>query len=149
MNRYGQDADARFARAHPMTTERLARLQDDLRRELDKEPEVTVAYLYGSSLSETMIHDVDVGVYLHPSALGRIPAIAAALEDRLSSMLGLPVDIRVLNQAPVTFLYHVLRGSLLLCRDEKFLSAILEDVARRYLDLAPLIRQSTTEAFAG
>ncbi|MGE3153896.1 MAG: nucleotidyltransferase domain-containing protein [Nitrospiraceae bacterium] len=149
MNRHEQDTGARFARAYPMTTERLAQLQAGLSRELDKESEVTVAYLYGSCLSETMFHDVDVGLYLHPSASGRSSSIAAELEDRLSSMLGLPVDIRVLNEAPVTFVYHVLRGSLLLCRDERFLSATLEDVARRYLDLAPLLRRSTAEAFAG
>lgn len=132
-----------------MTPERLARLQASLARELHKETDVAFAYLYGSSLDQTKIHDVDVGVYLHPAALKQARAVAARLQDRLPSILGLPVDIRVLNQAPVTFIYHVLHGSLLLCRDEKLHSIVLEDVARQYLDLAPLIRQSTAEAFAG
>ena len=71
-----------------------------------------------------------------------------ALSVKLSAAVGLPVDIRVLNEAPLPFLYHVLRGRLLLCRDETFLTDMLEDVARRYLDLAPLLRNATKDAFA-
>jgi hypothetical protein len=37
---------------------------------------------------------------------------------------------------------------LLLCRDETFLTDMLEDVARRYLDLAPFLRNGTKDAFA-
>lgn len=58
------------------------------------------------------------------------------------------MDVCVLNEAPLSFVYHVLRGRLLVCRDEECLTEILEDVARRYLDLAPLLRQGTKDAFA-
>lgn len=54
----------------------------------------------------------------------------------------------MLNESPLSFVYHVLRGRLLVCRDEDFLTQMLEDVPRRYLDLAPLLRQGTKDAFA-
>lgn len=44
--------------------------------------------------------------------------------------------------------YHALRGRLLVCNDEDFLTDLIEDVARRYLDLAPLLRRGTKDAFA-
>ncbi len=119
-----------------------------LKAELEEEPAVAFAYLHGSLLDSDAVHDVDVGLYLRESDAERGPAVASALSARLSSIAGLPVDVRVLNEAPLSFVYHVLRGRLLLCRDEDLLTSKLEDIARRYLDLAPLLYQGTKDAFA-
>jgi len=116
--------------------------------ELEKESAVAFAYLHGSLLDSDTVHDVDVGLYLREAEAERGAAIASELSARLTAALGLPVDVRILNAAPLPFLYHVLRGRLLLCRDEDLLTTILEDVARRYLDLAPLLHQGTKDAFA-
>ncbi|MCP9474376.1 MAG: nucleotidyltransferase domain-containing protein [Nitrospira sp.] len=43
-----------------------------------------------------------------------------ALSAALTAVVGGPVDVRGLNEAPVSFLYPVLRGRLVLCRDETF-----------------------------
>ncbi len=119
-----------------------------LAAELEKDPAVVFAYLHGSLLDSEAVHDVDVGLYLRESDAERGSAIASELSAQLSIIAGLPVDVRVLNEAPLSFVYHVLRGRLLLCRDEDLLTAMLEDVARRYLDLAPLLYQGTKDAFA-
>ncbi len=116
--------------------------------ELEKEPAVGFAYLYGSLLDSETVHDIDVGLYLREPMARPGPVVALELSVRLTAVAGLPVDVRVLNEAPLSFLYHVLRGRLLVCRDEAFLTATIEDVARRYLDLAPLLRQGTKDAFA-
>jgi predicted nucleotidyltransferase len=119
-----------------------------LTAELENEPAVAFAYLYGSLLDSEAVHDVDVGLYLREVDAEGGQAAASALSARLSIIAGLPVDVRVLNEAPLSFVYHVLRGRLLLCRDEDLLTTMLEDVARRYLDLAPLLHQGTKDAFA-
>lgn len=119
-----------------------------LTAELEKEPAVGFAYLHGSLLDSETVHDVDVGLYLRETDAERGSVIASELSARLTVAAGLPVDIRVLNEAPLSFVYHVLRGRLLVCRDEDLLTAMLEDVARRYLDLAPLLHQGTKDAFA-
>lgn len=116
--------------------------------ELGKEPGVGFAYLHGSLLDSDTVHDVDVGLYLREPMAGASASVASELSSRLTAMARIPVDVRVLNDAPLAFVYHVLRGRLLVCHDEELLSAILEDVARRYLDLAPLLRQGTKDAFA-
>lgn len=118
-----------------------------LAAELEKESAIGFAYLYGSLLDSETVHDIDVGLYFEPLT-ERSSSIAAELSARLTAAAGLPVDVRILNDAPLSFLYHVLRGRLLVCRDEALLSTIIEDVARRYLDLAPLLRQGTKDAFA-
>jgi len=91
---------------------------------------------------------VDIGLFLDDAAVLQKVTIANRLSTTLTAAVGLPVDVRVLNEAPISFLYHVLRGQLFLCRDEAFLTDMIEDVARRYLDLAPLLRSSTKDAFA-
>lgn len=116
--------------------------------ELDQASEVRVAYAYGSLLESERVHDVDIGVFLDDAFLKQQMIIVDSLTVRLSATVGVPVDVRVLNDAPMTFLYHVLRGRLLLCRDEEFLTDMLEDVARRYLDIAPFLRDATKDAFA-
>jgi predicted nucleotidyltransferase len=132
-------------RIQPEAREALVRR---LKAELEKEPAVAFAYLYGSLLDSEAVHDVDVCLYLRESETERGSAIASALSTWLSIIAGVPVDIRVLNEAPLSFVYHVLRGRLLVCHDENLLTSKLEDVARRYLDLAPLLHQGTKDAFA-
>lgn len=119
-----------------------------LTAELENEPVVKFAYLHGSLLDSDTVHDVDVGLYLRESEADKGSAIASALSARLTAVAGVPVDARALNGAPLPLLYHVLRGRLLICRDEELLTTMLEDVARRYLDLAPMLRQGTKDAFA-
>jgi len=54
----------------------------------------------------------------------------------------------VLNDAPVTFLFHVFReGRLLLSRNDERLADLMERTVREYLDAAPLLRQATMEAY--
>jgi uncharacterized protein len=119
-----------------------------LSAELEKESGIAFAYLHGSLLDSDAVHDVDVGLYMHESEVGKGSAIASELSARLAAAAGVPVDVRVLNDAPLSFIYHVLRGRLLACHDDDLLTSTIEDVARRYLDLAPLLRQGTKDAFA-
>lgn len=125
----------------------LRRILNELSSELGSMAEVVFAYLHGSAIEGRPFHDLDVGVYLGGNGAGAGLVQAASLSDRLSSLVELPVDVRVLNRAPVSFLFHVLRGYPLACRDEALLTDVMEDTIRRHLDIEPLLRRSTREAF--
>ncbi|GAB4108623.1 MAG: nucleotidyltransferase domain-containing protein [Acidobacteriota bacterium] len=116
-----------------------------LTEELERHPEVVFAYLYGSCAESLPFRDIDLGVFLQSS--GKRLKTAHTLSAELSSALALPVDVQLLNRAPTSFLYHVLKGSLLISRDDDLLADLIEETARQYLDLAPLRRQATREAF--
>jgi predicted nucleotidyltransferase len=116
--------------------------------ELMADPTVAFAYLFGSMLEVDTVHNVDVGIYLDPFEATQQAEIAASLAQRLADAAGLPADVRVLNQAPVTFLYRALRGHLLVSNNDDLLNSTLEYVSRRYLDMAPFLLQATKEAFA-
>lgn len=119
-----------------------------IRFALERVSGLRFAYVYGSVLESDRVHDVDVGVFFDETAIARQMNTVDALSATLTAVVGVPVDVRVLNEAPVSFLYHVLRGRLVLCRDETFLTDLLEEIPRRYLDLAPFLRSSTKDAFA-
>jgi len=133
---------------HTIRPEQREDVLAKLRVELAQVSGLRFAYVYGSVLESDRVHDVDVGIFLDDPTGAQQMNMIDALSVTLSAAVGLPVDIRVLNEAPLPFLYHVLRGKLVLCRDEIFLTDMLEDVARRYLDLAPFLRNGTKEAFA-
>jgi uncharacterized protein len=108
---------------------------------------VVFAYLHGSFLGDAGFHDIDVGVCLRA---GEPSPTETALElaERLSKQVGYPVDVRPLNGAPLSFTFHVFQGARLTCRDEELLADLMEDTVRRYLDMEPLLRRATVEAFA-
>ena len=132
-------------RRYQLDAEARAHVREQLTRELATHADVAFAYLYGSFVESDAFHDVDVGVHFSPPPTG---ALASALAQSLSDRAKLPVDVRPLNGAPVSFVYHVLRGQLLLSRDDALLAEVMEQTVHQYLDIAPLLRLSTKEAFA-
>ncbi|WP_054685321.1 nucleotidyltransferase domain-containing protein [Rhodothermus marinus] len=123
-----------------------------LKETLEKKSEIVFAYVFGSFLEERPFHDIDVGVYVTEEAapwMGlKVLDWAMALEQKLaqSGRRRFPVDVRLLNDAPVTFCYHVLRGRLLFCRDEERWADWAVRVVTRYLDSKPLRDRALREA---
>lgn len=135
-------------RLHKITTHARNRIFERLAAEIAREPGIVFAYVYGSVLERDMVHDIDLGVYLGPTSPAKGEDLALALSERLGRLIGIPVDVRILNSAPDSFLYHVLRGTLIHCRDEGVLGDVIERAVLRYLDIAPVLRAATKEAFA-
>jgi len=114
---------------------------------LETEPDVVFAYLHGSFLTEDGFHDIDVGIQLATPSDRRLTR-SLDLATRLTRETGFPVDVRLLDGASLAFRFHVLRtGRLLLTRDDELLADCMERTMREYLDIAPLLRRATVEAF--
>lgn len=133
----------------PSPAEREAIIQA-VRRHLEAQPEVLFAYVYGSLLGDLPVHDVDVGIYLAEGQEATDPLwaldLAADLERALPAELRLPIDVRVLNDAPPDFQYHVYRGRFLFSRDDERWGRLVEFAIWRYLDMKPLLEWALKEA---
>ena len=116
-----------------------------LRDLLSDRPDIACAFVFGSFLDQPAFRDIDVGIWTTPAAPA---ALDVELASHASSALGVPVDVRRVNDAPVSFLFHVLRGRPVVVRDEEMLAALMERTAREYHDHSPLARQATRDAFA-
>lgn len=123
------------------------RIMSKLVTVLESEPDLEFAWLHGSFLAADKFRDIDIGVHLGATAKARLER-GLELAVRLDQEIGFPMDVRVLNDAPVTFLFHVFReGRLLLSRSDERLADLMERTVREYLDAEPLLRQATIEAY--
>ncbi len=83
---------------------------------LKKREEVIFAYIHGSFLKGNF-RDVDVAIYLTES---RDVFYEIELEVELEETLKLPVDVRILNSAPLSFRFGVIKNGLILfSKDEQ------------------------------
>jgi predicted nucleotidyltransferase len=129
----------------------LTRRQEQLRTSLESHPEIRFAFLHGSASEGLPYHDLDVAPYLEPTHPAAHDAFdyEMRLSVELTQTLGFPVDVHVLNQAPLGFQHCAVQGDLLLVRDTDQLSDYLEDIARRYMEFAPLGRTYLQEVLKG
>jgi hypothetical protein len=121
-----------------------------LRRELEARPEVVLAVLHGSFTRGEPYRDIDVAVWLDSGRLSRDERFRYALDlsVHLRLRLGGPVDVGVLNDAPLAFRYHALQGHPLVTRDEAFLDELRARTWDDYLDFQPFARQYLREALS-
>ena len=87
-----------------LTDQDRQRITGELVGKFMANPTVAFAYVFGSFIEVNTVHDVDVGIYVDPFETKRQAEIVASHAQRLTDAAGLPVDVRVLNQSPVTFL---------------------------------------------
>src|SRR2546425_11407730 len=97
-----------------------------LKRELEACLEIVLALLHGSFARGGEHRDIDVAIWLDPDRLSRDERFRYALDlsVHLQLQLGSPIDVRVLNDAPLAFRYHALQGRPLVVRDEEFLAGL-------------------------
>lgn len=113
-----------------------------LKRFLAPLDEIVFAYLHGSFLLKDAFRDVDIAVFLASGAARPSDDVEyeIALSLRLEKAIGLPIDVKILNRAPLSFRYHASRGILLLSRDESARENFLNRTWNEYFDFARLAR---------
>ncbi|MBI4584897.1 MAG: nucleotidyltransferase domain-containing protein [Planctomycetes bacterium] len=105
-----------------------------LREELNRQPEIVFAYAHGSFVKEEKFRDLDVGIYLHET---QGIFYESDLSYRLTRRLGVEVEVREIQEAPLAFQMAVLRdGKLLFSRDEELRTDFIERVSKRYPEYA-------------
>ncbi len=117
---------------------------DKLTRCLSEKQEILFAYLLGTFLTRADFKDIDVGIYLDPQkipgidTLGYELELAVEMEGRVKPgeifKRYVPIDIKVINEAPVTFRYSVSRGKMLFSKDENAREEFLCRTWQEYFD---------------
>ncbi|MGB9700896.1 MAG: nucleotidyltransferase domain-containing protein [Thermodesulfobacteriota bacterium] len=128
--------------------EKRERIKHKLKNILENHKEIEFAFLYGSFLEKLPFHDLDLGIYVQNIVKSSATTYALALIGELSRDLKIPVDVQVINFAPLTFIFNVLRGELIINRNDDLLSNIMEQTIKKYLDLKPVLYKATKEAFS-
>ena len=113
------------------------------RSRLDDRPEILFAMLYGSAAEGRPFRDLDVGVFVDRARVDAQQDMdyAFRLADELEAALPYPVDVRVINDAPLGFRYNVSRGTALVVHDRPAFVGFLERTWDEYLDFQPIALQ--------
>lgn len=140
--------------AHPrpqnLSKEQRDRLVTQLKDLLQGRNEVLLAVLHGSFLTGGPFRDVDIALLLDSNSIGREAFRNYELEQgvRWSLDLGIPIDVRLLNDAPVTFCYHALKGTVLVVKDKNALDELRARTWDDYFDFAPFARRYLREVMS-
>lgn len=135
-------------RPHTRAVEHKDRLVRQLKDLLQDRSEILFALLHGSFLAGASFRDVDLALYVDPGSIGSATfrEYESDLTVRFGEAVGLPVDVRVLNDAPVAFRYHALKGEALLVREADLLDELRAKTWDEYCDFAPFARRYLREA---
>jgi len=131
-----------------LSIEEKQQLSDLLVGLLSNREEILFAYVYGSCLHGAF-RDIDIGVFLRDGSSGVAEPLRyeMALEQDLEDSTGVPIDVRVLNAAPLPFAYSVLQtGEVLVSRDEKARCDFVCRIYTHYHDFAYYRKRYRREA---
>jgi predicted nucleotidyltransferase len=119
-----------------------ARLRELLTARAEREG-IAAAYLFGSVARGTQGpgSDVDVGVLYSEDPPATLDGLGLGLEGDLEDLLGVPVQVVVLNGAPVDLIVRVLRdGKLLVNRDPSKRIRFEVKSRNEFWDLEPYLK---------
>ncbi|MFH0966940.1 MAG: nucleotidyltransferase domain-containing protein [Methanobacteriota archaeon] len=124
-----------------ITTPHQSTLIKEITSVLQNKPPIIGAYIFGSFLRSEIYHDIDIALYLNfdPEPYERFKFASKIGHDvEVQIHPRTHVDVRILNNAPITFAYEVLSTGLLLnCSNDEIITTFETDILVRYLDMQP------------
>ena len=124
-------------------TKKPSSLIERLRKALLHDGDILFAYLYGSAAYDPNLptRDIDVAVYLKPTNIkGYISKEEAITAFLISIFHTDKIDLRILNELPLTLQYSILKdGKLLFSRDDPQRIDFDTSVMIRFLELKPYL----------
>ncbi|MCJ7782538.1 MAG: nucleotidyltransferase domain-containing protein [Desulfobacterales bacterium] len=123
---------------HQLSETGRKEIEKKIRDILVKKSEISFAFAHGSFVKEDHFRDIDIAIFLD-----QIPEhlldYELSLETELMNTVGTyQVDVRVLNTAPLSFKYNVIKsGSILLVKDDDKRTDFQEAVLSHYFDFEP------------
>ncbi len=123
--------EKRFLPKQNISKRERQKIIEELKIYFSKKKQVAFAYILGSFSEGKPFRDIDVAVYFYEPKEGL--TLESDLSFELSKETGYPVEVIVLNKAPVSFQLSVLKnGMLLVSKSEDMRTDFIDDVGRRY-----------------
>lgn len=123
------------------------KIVQQLKEAISMEGGVIFAYLHGSFLQGEKFNDIDIALYMDEKAVTQKSVLdfEFSFSSKIEEMVKLPIDVKVLNFAPLAFRYQAACGRLLFSRDELAREEYLCRTWSEYFDFLPISRLYLSE----
>jgi predicted nucleotidyltransferase len=99
--------------------------------------EILAVYIFGSFISERHFSDIDIGI-ITAMGLNKPLDFELKLENRLEKLIKYPVDVRILNRAPISFSQNVFRtGRVIIDKNPNMRADFEGRILKQYFDFSP------------
>lgn len=121
----------------------LEKIKNAIRNTLSEKEEIIASYLYGSFINRKYFRDLDVGLLINDTYKPNVlyeARISGELEIALKPIFDnfKTIDVRILNDKPLSFLFSVLKNSeLIFSKNESKRVKFEADIIKKYLDIKP------------
>ena len=107
---------------------------------------ILFAYIFGSFASEDSFKDIDVGIFISGKKLESPLKLELDMEGELEDTTHIPVDVRIINNTPLSFIYNILKNRIVIVDNNKSMRADFEGlVYKKYFDFQYLRREYLKE----
>ncbi len=107
---------------------------------------VLFAYIFGSFSTGGQFRDIDVGVYISDGPGASTLNEELELEAELEEACRVPVDARIMNRAPLTFVYNILKSGMVIVDKDRSKRSDYEGlIYKKYFDVQHLRREYLRE----
>ncbi len=108
-----------------------------LKRVIDNLGGIAFVYLHGSFKNASKFRDIDIALYMNEIS-GSYLQMELRLEALFSTDIPYPVDVKFLNNAPLSFAYNAIKDGIpIFVADENIRIDFVENTLNKYFDFAP------------
>lgn len=133
-------------RKKQISKEKKQSIIEGIASRLREQKHITFAYIFGSFAQEEKFSDIDIGVFVSEEIGAESLNFEFDLEEEIKPFTNLPVDVRIINHAPLSFVYHVIKEGILIVDKDAGKRADFEGIIfKKYLDFAFFRRQYLKE----
>lgn len=130
---------------HSLEQNQKENIIKDIVSALAKHNEIVVAYVFGSFVQSDYFSDIDLGILIKEKQVTPLD-FELKLEIELEDIVHYPVDVRILNNAPLSFCQNVIRhGRVILDGDANLRADFTGNILKQYFDFAPFRRRYLKE----
>ena len=123
---------------HTTDEEAYQKTVRELTKILVSEKNIVFAYLHGSYRSKTNFGDIDIAIFLQNLPEKDFMFYEFDLEEVMQKITSYPIDIRILNTAPPSFCYSVIKNGCKLVEKDISKRVEFETITfKTYFDFLP------------
>ena len=119
-----------------LVKEEKKKMEEVLSNCLEKDETVLFAYLHGSFAEGRPFRDIDIAVFVVESKIAKEKALdfEMSISLRLEKIIKMPIDVKIINYAPLAFQFYSTAGRLLICNEDDLRVDFLTTMRSIYFD---------------